>query len=112
MPEASRGAVRRARERGVRVDVRSGAGASHVPARGWEVLGELLPRAGAGARVTLTPSRGAGGEMRLAVVPGLPGVLPASPGVVVSGSVGLTLLRVSTEEPTAAPARLHDGVAR
>ena len=111
MPDHARRAVRLARDRGVAVDVRTGARTTHVPAAVWEVLGQLLGRVGADGRVTVTPPRVPGGRARVAVVPGLPDVGSPAPGVAVTQAAGLTVLRVSTEEPTGPRPRLRDEVA-
>lgn len=112
MPDGARRALRTARDRGVVVELRIGDGTAQVPPAVWEVLVGLLPRVGAGARVTVTPPRLPGAGVRIAVVPGLPGLDPTAPGVTVTQAAGLTVLHVSAEEPTRPRARLRDEVAR
>lgn len=112
MPGHARRAVRTSRGAGVAVEIRTGADLTEVPAAAWDALAEVLPIVGEGARVTLTPPRTRSGPARLAVVPALD-VTPATvPGVAVTQASGLTVLHVSTEEPTRPRVRVRDEVTR
>lgn len=111
MPEHARRAVRAARARGVSVEVRTADRPTHVTGAGWDVLAGLLPLAREGARITLTPPRSPEGEVRVAVVPDLPVVGRLQPGVTLTQQPGLTLLRLSAEEPTARRPRVRDEVS-
>ncbi|WP_345270196.1 hypothetical protein [Nocardioides nanhaiensis] len=112
MPGHARRAVREARHAGVDVDIRTGADLVEVPAAAWDALVGVLAEVRSGARVTLTPPRTPGGPARVAVVPAVADPGRAVPGVTVTQAPGLTVLRVSTEEPTRPGARVRDEVSR